>query len=178
MPRNQTDINKNSEERTIGKGRKLVVETRRTASRLALTLTLPEKAGCVLHWGVCRQPNDPWQLPPRSIWPEGSHAEGKAAVQTPFSLTDGVGTVSIDLPVKRQFSFLVFVLYFPEDKSWDNNRGKNYFIRLPQADESLFSPARATGRRGQGPGSGPPAELRPRGRPTARCCGLQGKGAP
>ena len=30
-----------------------------------------------------------------------------------------------------------------EENSWDNNRGRNYLLRLPRADESLLSPAKA-----------------------------------
>ncbi|MEJ2690223.1 MAG: PEP/pyruvate-binding domain-containing protein [Deltaproteobacteria bacterium] len=134
MTQNSTDKNKTSEEWTIGRGSKLAVEIRRTAGRLAVSLTLFDKARCMLHWGVSRQPNEPWQQPARSIWPR---------VQTPFTPRDEGSSISLDLPADREFSFLVFVLFFPEENNWDNNRGRNYFIRLPLAGESLLSPGKA-----------------------------------
>ncbi len=137
------DTNKKTEEWPIGKGRKLAVELRKAGDRLSISLTLLDKKRCVLHWGVCRQANGPWQLPPQPIWPPGTHVEGKTAVQTPFSPVDGGSSVSIEFQAGQEFSFIVFVLYFPEDNYWDNNHGKNYFIKVPQPGESLLSPAKA-----------------------------------
>ena len=38
----------------------------------------------------------------------------------------------IDLSLK--FLLLEFVLFFPEENRWDNNRGRNYRIELPSKE--------------------------------------------
>ncbi|MCG6552211.1 MAG: hypothetical protein L7F77_07780 [Candidatus Magnetominusculus sp. LBB02] len=95
---------------------------------------------CILHWGVCAETSSTWRLPPEFSHPADTKPVGAAAAETPFkpvskSLSVIDFTISDDLPYKS----LEFVLFFPNDKRWDNNNGKNYRIELrsmPEAAES------------------------------------------
>ncbi len=96
---------------------------RKNRSWVNLSLSSPEP--CHLHWALSASPDGEWCAPPKSMWPKGTLPQGKAAVQTPFQEN---GDRSVQLPVSSSpsLSYLVFVLYFPESKKWDNNRGRNY----------------------------------------------------
>ncbi|MEW6001240.1 MAG: PEP/pyruvate-binding domain-containing protein [Nitrospirota bacterium] len=89
---------------------------------------------CFLHWGLRRRANAPWQIPSVSIWPEGSRAYDHSALQTPFLEKNGSGQVVIRLDKSMDFSLIDFVLFFPEENRWDNNRGKNYRIEIPRTE--------------------------------------------
>jgi alpha-glucan,water dikinase len=135
--------NKISEEWTIDRGRKLAMALARTNDRLTVSLTLLDKARCILHWGVCRQMNGPWQIPPPSVWPRETYTAGKAAVRTPLRSRKKGSGVTIDLVTSQEYSFIVFVFYFPDENYWDNNHGRNFFLKVPQTGESLLSPEQA-----------------------------------
>ncbi|MCK5545213.1 MAG: hypothetical protein KAI35_08345, partial [Desulfobulbaceae bacterium] len=98
---------------------------------------------CLLHWGLCSGLNQSWQIPPDSILPEGSTPCGPDAVRTPFTKRDLTQRISISVDRDISFSHIVFVLFFPKQDRWDNNNGKNFYIRIPAPGESIFSPSRA-----------------------------------
>lgn len=124
----------------IKRGCQLQIETRQIDDHLAVFLSLKDKKKCILHWGVCRRRDEPWRLPPQSIWPAESRATGQDAVDTPFKLQDDQNLMTLTVNHERDFSFITFVLFFPEENYWDNNHGRNYFVRLPEAGESPLSP--------------------------------------
>lgn len=111
-------------------GAELLVEKRIMDDWVEISIGLKNHKKCLLHWGLCHHVQAPWEMPPSSVWPDGSKAFGKQAIQTPFAEKDDVGRIVIRLDRKLDFSFLVFVLYFPEADRWDNNLGRNYQIPL------------------------------------------------
>jgi alpha-glucan,water dikinase len=128
-----------TEKFALGKGLQLRIEKKRAANRLRLTFTLEAGRDCLLHWGLCRQRNAPWQLPSPKDWPPETKPVGNDALQTAFRVRGEEGQVTIDLPADNDFSSLTFVLFSPGDNYWDNNHGQNYAIRLPRNDESLLT---------------------------------------
>ncbi len=126
---------------TTRSGLKLVTQTRRTDAEVELTLEAPGDPGLVLHWGVRRAKGPGWSLPPQSAWPPGTVQVDPAAVQTPFAKTNGHSDLVIRLSPAAEYSAVEFVLYFPGDRRWDNNGGRNYLISL--------SPRTPTGAAGQ-----------------------------
>jgi alpha-glucan,water dikinase len=117
----------------------LLVEKRIMDEWVEISIGLKNHKKCLLHWGLRRHVQAPWEMPPSSVWPEGSKAFGKQALQTPFAEKDGAGRIVIKLDRKLDFSFLVFVLYFPEADRWDNNLGRNYQIPLVVPSENEVS---------------------------------------
>ena len=136
-------MKKTAEVLKLGKGLHLEVEKSMTAKSLVVTLLLKSKKKCILHWGVSGEQNGSWQLPPEAIWPTATKAAGPAAVRTPFVAGKAGSQIKIKMVTERDFSVLSFALFFPEENLWDNNNGKNYHIRLPQAGQSLLSPGQA-----------------------------------
>ena len=111
-------------------GFQLLVETVASDGQLEVRFQLPADKRCLLHWGVRRQTDNSWQMPPPSLWPPGTQPFGHSAVQTPFTQQDGGAVLVIRLTVPPAFSFLDFVLFFPNENRWDNNGGRNYGIVL------------------------------------------------
>ena len=136
-------MKKLTENLELDRGRKLRIEKRLTRKGLALDFVLSSRKKCMLHWGVCREQRQTWQLPPESCWPSSTAAVSLEAVQSPFVSKKDESRVRIEFGPERNFSFLAFVLYFPEEDCWDNRGGKNYFIRLPRAGGSLLAPGQA-----------------------------------
>ncbi len=95
---------------------------------------------CLLHWGLCRNNQARWELPPPSIWPEGTQPYDPRAVQTPFAGLNGRSRITIGLDSTMGFSSLDFVLFFPEERRWDNNQGRNYRVLLPKLEEPAKIP--------------------------------------
>ena len=136
-------MKKSTEVLKLSKGLNLQIERRKTAKALVVTLVINSKKKCLLHWGVVRDQKTAWQLPPAASWPSKTNAVSHDAVQTPFVSKKTDSQIQIKFTSDRNFSGLSFVLFFPEQNYWDNNNGKNYFIRLPQSGESLLSPNQA-----------------------------------
>jgi len=132
-----------TEELTIGRDLQLQIEKKRSGNRLRVTLALETVSKCLLHWGLCRHRNAPWQLPPPKNWPTETQRFGRDALQTAFQARGAQRRITIDLPPDGDFSYLAFVLFFPEENYWDNNHDRNYAIKLPRNDEALLTPAQA-----------------------------------
>ncbi len=107
----------------------LLIERRVSDGSAEVVISGDFASPCLLHWGVIRDSRGPWQAPPDAFRPEGSTPVGETAVQTPFRRQDGRGMVAIRLN-PADFPVIEFVLFFPEENRWDNNRGKNYRIDL------------------------------------------------
>ena len=118
----------------------LLVEKRVTDDGVKVRLRMESHEKCVLHWGLRHHRQGPWQMPPRSVWPEGSRAFDQVAVQTPFTGQEGATQITFRLGRAFDFSLIDFVLYFPEEGRWDNNYGRNYRIRIPTPGRSSLSP--------------------------------------
>ncbi|MDA8169648.1 MAG: hypothetical protein M0Z59_08145 [Nitrospiraceae bacterium] len=98
--------------------------------RVEVTIGADAVKSCILHWGVTSHSHEPWRVPPRGYWPEGSRAFGSSAIQTPFMEKNGRKiTVRFERPVSARW--LNFVLFFPDEGCWDNNNGSNYRIEIP-----------------------------------------------
>ncbi len=109
----------------------LLVEIRRAGDVVETTFRFEGRERCLLHWGLSRHDRAPWEVPPRESWPEGSRPAGEGALQTPFREGDRGGVVTIRLDRAAVQPLLNFVLFFPDEGRWDNNRGRNYRVRLP-----------------------------------------------
>jgi alpha-glucan,water dikinase len=110
-------------------GLRLQVEIAARGEAIEVSLQAPANRQCWLHWGVRRQSEPAWRMPPQSLWPPGTRVAGSSAVQTPFAIHNGQAALLIRLP-PAAYQLLDFALFFPEDKRWDNNDGRNYQITL------------------------------------------------
>jgi alpha-glucan,water dikinase len=103
--------------------------SKETASeRLEIALSFHLHRECLFHWGLSRVPEGPWLSPPEEIRPEKTLAYDDHAVQTPVS-PGGVMRIKME---GGEYAELPFVLYLPQEDSWDNNHGQNYRIRLSE----------------------------------------------
>jgi len=91
---------------------------------------LPAPKRCLLHWGIRRAADKEWCTPPQAFWPTETMPAGKHAVQSPFTRQNGGSGVVIHLSEPTKYASLDFVLYFPDEKRWDNNSGRDYHIPL------------------------------------------------
>jgi len=132
----------NTEQIVTRSGLKLVVEQRPVDRRVEVLLKTDPEPGCVLHWGVREPPISEWQLPPRSLWPEGTKAFGESAVQTPFANQNGESRILLRLD-PAEHSMLEFVLFYPEQGRWDNNGGENYRIAITTGEQAAGQSGRS-----------------------------------
>jgi alpha-glucan,water dikinase len=109
----------------------LTVEKKISDDTVELAIRMDDGRKCLLHWAILPDYFASWQLPPKAIWPEGSAQFDSKAIQSPFVTTDGGSRVSIKIDTSITFPVISFVLFFPEEGRWDNNRGKNYRIEMP-----------------------------------------------
>jgi alpha-glucan,water dikinase len=120
----------------------LRVEKRITDDGVEVCLRMEKHEKCLLHWALRRHIQTSWQMPPQSVWPEGSRAFDHVAVQTPFLGQHRRGQIIIRLDRALDFSLIDFVLFFPDEDRWDNNHGRNYQIEIPRPERSSLSPVR------------------------------------
>ena len=113
-------------------GLKLAAQVSQRETALEISLQAPAMSRLVLHWGLRGQNSKGWSVPPQSAWPLGTVPAGKSAVQSPFAKANGQADLVIRLNSTTAWTALEFVLYFPDDGSWDNNAGKNYQILLAE----------------------------------------------
>ncbi|MBW2329335.1 MAG: hypothetical protein JRF30_00005, partial [Deltaproteobacteria bacterium] len=116
----------------------LLVEKRIIDEGVEVCLRMEQDEKCLLHWGLSRHTGAPWQIPPRALWPEGTRAFGGTAVQTPFSSRNNEGRIVIRLDHPPNLSLVAFCLFFPVENRWDNNHGKNYYIKLRKPKETVL----------------------------------------
>jgi len=121
-------------------------------NEVEISVTLNGARPCLLHWAVSPAEGSAWRMPPRSAWPEGSQPFGDSAVQTPFVGMNGKVGLQLRLDMEEvKYPTLAFVLFYPEENRWDNNHGRNYYLRLPQqgvrpqADVDLLATCPAEG---------------------------------
>ena len=125
---------------TTDSGVVLSVEKKADDVSAELDIVSNRAVACLLHWGLRRRGDPSWQAPPPDSWPEGSRAFDEKAIQSPFLRQDGQGRITIRLGKSPDFRSIDFVLFFPEENRWDNNRGKNYRIEIP-GKTSPYEPA-------------------------------------
>jgi alpha-glucan,water dikinase len=113
-------------------GFELVAETSKQGDQTEVAFRLPEGKRCLLHWGIRDRAVDQWRVPPESVWPPGTQRFGQNAVQTPLSRQNGQAGVVLHLPNNPDALSVEFVLFFPEEKRWDNNGGQNYRVVLAE----------------------------------------------
>jgi len=121
----------------------LFVEKQRTEKGKEVSIRTAAHERCVLHWGLCRAGQTTWQIPPKKLWPKGSQAFDRTAVQTPFRTGNGTSQITFRLDEQIDFPWIAFVLFFPEGDRWDNNHGGNYHIELSVPKRPSLSPASA-----------------------------------
>jgi alpha-glucan,water dikinase len=118
-------------ERITTESGELLVEKRISDDSFELVIRMDSGRKCVLHWGVIPSAYASWQLPPKQIWPEGSAQFDAVAIQSPFFAANGGGQVVLKVDKTVEFPIIGFVLFFPDEGRWDNNRGRNYRIAMP-----------------------------------------------
>jgi alpha-glucan, water dikinase len=127
-------------------GLQLQIETCLEHNELVVVFHAPAGRRCLLHWGV-RGPNEAkWRMPPTESWPPGTRPHGQNAIQSPFVPQNGQASLRVCLSAPSEFASLDFALFFPEDRRWDNNNGRDYQIVLRHtspAETSLPSSLRA-----------------------------------
>ncbi|MDA8086502.1 MAG: hypothetical protein M0Z75_07370 [Nitrospiraceae bacterium] len=121
-----------------GSGVLIAVRVQELSGRTEITLSGDTAKKCVLHWGISDSPQEPWRIPPQDLWPEGSRIFGSSAVQTPLEGKNG--GVIIRFEKTPGAKWLNFVLFFPDEGRWDNNRGRNYRIGISAAEVSPAPP--------------------------------------
>ncbi len=109
----------------------------------------------IIHWGLRKEPEGPWHVPPQRDWPAGSHPFDHAALQN--LMEPGAGQIVIKLERDTGFGFMDFVLFFPSGGNWDNNLGRNYRVELPPPEKPQAAPPVA----GPGPEGRPPEAKKP-----------------
>ncbi len=95
-----------------------------------VSIGMADPKHCVLHWGLRNHVSPQWVVPPQSIWPQGTIEYGKGAVQSPFLDVDGRNEVRITIDDSVDLPLLNFALFFPDERQWDNNKGRNYQIEI------------------------------------------------
>ncbi len=127
-----------------GSGLNLLVEKRFDARQVELLLRAETPKRCVLHWGIRGKEQGGWRSLPQPLWPEGTTAAGKDAMQTPFQRQNGESRVAIALSPATPSELIEFALFFPDEGHWDNNSQRNYQIALsgptaarPSLEDSL-----------------------------------------
>jgi alpha-glucan, water dikinase len=113
-------------------GPNLVAQVSRQETGVEVILQTTAASRFLLHWGVRRQKQTGWTLPPPTAWPPGTVAFDQSAVQTPFSKENGPANLVIRLSPASDYAALEFVLFFPEENRWDNNHGRNYQVLLAE----------------------------------------------
>jgi len=112
--------------------------------RIEVSIVMEGDRNCLLHWGLRDYFSPQWKQPPESLWPPGTEPFDKSAVRSPLRREDGRGRITITFEVPPELPLIAFVLYFPDGRRWDNNRGRNYQIELP-ADERSPDPGAVLG---------------------------------
>jgi len=115
---------------TTRSGVVLAVSSRIEDGAFEVSIRMDRPRNCVLHWGVRSGRCSAWQLPPKTSWPEGSRSFNDLAVQTPFPAEGGAPRITIKLDREVPASSIDFVLYFPDERRWDDNSGRNYGITV------------------------------------------------
>lgn len=108
-------------------------------SSAELIIRIDRYQNLLLHWGLRRNPFSPWQIPPQTFWPEGSKSSDNTAVETPFMKREGYGEIALKLDFSGGFRILEFVLFFPEENRWDNNRSRNYQFEIPWKQKPILT---------------------------------------
>src|SRR5438034_3318114 len=119
----------------------LGVEKKSTTDGIELTFRLKSSGNYVLHWGLARRRPGPWQAPPETVRPSDTRSFSKEAVQTPFSSQNAGRQIVIRLDEKLKTPFLVFDLFCPDTKRWENNHSKDYYVSLPELQSNAPQPA-------------------------------------
>ncbi|UCH81050.1 MAG: hypothetical protein JSW20_00165 [Nitrospiraceae bacterium] len=124
-----------SEEIIVSDKGKLLVDLEESDDRVTVYLHMKNQGNCRLHWGLSRTINNAWKLPPSSSWPAGSIVFADSAIQTPFEFHDNESRIRFSIEKSADFRIMNFAFYYPDTDRWDNNRGKNYHLKLPVPDE-------------------------------------------
>jgi alpha-glucan,water dikinase len=110
---------------------RIEVSGAQTENRLVLKFLIHSTRDCRLHWGLGRRRNPKWQAPPQAVWPAGTQAFDRHAVQSPCNTIEGVQQLEITLDLASSYDTLFFVLYFPEGKRWLKNGHRDFRVSLP-----------------------------------------------
>lgn len=113
---------------------KLTIQKENIDNRITVSIRLNQKINCMLHWAFTRKNNSSWILPPDDFRPEGTRVFDNNAVQSSFVCTNDDCHIELAFPYVKKFSAISFVLFFPDENKWDNNKGKNFSIEIPSGD--------------------------------------------
>jgi alpha-glucan,water dikinase len=99
-----------------------------------LVLDFRIDSDCILHWGLSHRGGAAWQAPPQSAWPEATTLFDEHAVQSVCKAAEEGQpcTIRIRLDLPCAWDCLPFVLYFPKEKTWLKNEGRDFRLELPR----------------------------------------------
>eukprot|EP00200_Dunaliella_tertiolecta_P010550 CAMPEP_0202370036 /NCGR_PEP_ID=MMETSP1127-20130417/1744_1 /ASSEMBLY_ACC=CAM_ASM_000462 /TAXON_ID=3047 /ORGANISM="Dunaliella tertiolecta, Strain CCMP1320" /LENGTH=1145 /DNA_ID=CAMNT_0048965873 /DNA_START=13 /DNA_END=3450 /DNA_ORIENTATION=- len=110
----------------------LHVEVAKAGDKYEVVLTPQPSRPMLLHWGV-----DNWNVPPQSLWPQGTQQAGDKACQTPFPPS---GSIYFSLDEESCPSSLSFVLKETEPENWLNDGGVDFTVTLkPPSIDTLVN---------------------------------------
>ena len=114
----------------------LGVEKKTATGGAELTFRLKSSAQHLLHWGIAQRRPGRWQLPPEPIRPPQTRPFDQQAVQTPFASEAGEQRIVFHLEGNSLPPFLVFALFCPETRHWENNGGKDFYVQLSEPKQN------------------------------------------
>lgn len=123
-----------TEEIIVSDDVRLKVDLEEADDHIDLSMYMENQGNCHLHWGLSRKISKIWKLPPEPLWPTGSIVYGDTAIQSPFKSDDGESRIKLSIDKSADFGVVNFAFYYPDIDKWDNNHGKNYFIKLPMPE--------------------------------------------
>ena len=123
-----------TEEIIVSNDVRLKVDLEEADDHIDLSMYMKNQGNCRLHWGLSRKISKIWKLPPEPLWPAGSIVFGDTAIQSPFESDDDESRIKLSINKSADFGVINFAFYYPDLDIWDNNHGKNYFIKLPMSE--------------------------------------------
>jgi alpha-glucan, water dikinase len=132
-----------NDEITTRTGLKLKVEKTEINGQIQVFFRTEAARKFLLHWGLRRDGDSSWRVPPQSSWPEATKATPQGALESSFTNQNGENRLEIRLDKTADFSSIDFVLFFPDENRWDNNGGKNYRVELSARRQQEIAPIKA-----------------------------------
>lgn len=128
----------------------LGVEKKSAGGVLEATFRLKGDDGYVLHWGLSQRRPGVWRPPPAAVWPAKTQAFGPQAVQSPFIEIGAEKNLVLRFDEKNAAPFLVFDLFHPARRRWENNGGQDFYLALSESNPATPSLAEVLDRESKG----------------------------
>jgi alpha-glucan,water dikinase len=114
----------------VGPAGRLAATVTQEQGRFVVMLYSDIAGPLLLHWGIARYSSYEWFVPPPSLRPPGTVVSEEHTAQTPFSSSDGLSRLCLEIPEAEAPMGLQFVLKQVEPNRWLNDRGGNFFVPI------------------------------------------------